>query len=220
MYYYIRYISFLVIVLTAFITGYSNYRKADRKMLPVIILLGYTFVSTSAGYFMAKYLRNNMPVDHVYGVVATCLWGWFYYQCFEDKQIKTISKWSTCLLVVFLIFNTIFLQPILTLPDNGFKMMTLFNLIWGAVLFIQMLDLPAKENIFKNSFFLVALGVVWFNIISSLYFFLSAFLVRNNISSTFINSMHYYSNYVYYIILIFAMLYLRKTHQNVRNVRL
>ncbi|RYD78804.1 MAG: hypothetical protein EOP53_10600 [Sphingobacteriales bacterium] len=170
---------------------------------------------------MAKYLRNSVPMEHIYMPVSVILSGWFYYQNIEDERSKMIIKWVTPLMVIFSISNTLFIQDINTYPDNIMKVATLFNLIWGAVLLIQFLDIPASENVFKNPYFLVALGIVWFNIISSLYFFLTAFLTRNKISPHLVSWLHYGSNYIYYIILFVAMIFLRRKNNNhVREARI
>lgn len=218
--YTVHFMTFFVIVAAAFITGCINYRKIDRKIIPVIIILGYTLVSQTTSYFLAKSVRNNVPLDHIYVPVSLVMWGWFYYQCIDDSKSKMIIKWATPLLIIFSVINTLFIQHINVVPDNIMKLATLFNLIWGSVLLIQLLDLPTGENVFKNPFFLVALALVWFNTISSFYFFLGSFLSRHKIYPSFIFSLHYYSNYVYYLILFTAMVFLKKSNQNVRKIRI
>lgn len=189
-------------------------------MLPVIILLGYTLFSQISSYLMAKYLRNSIPMDHVYMPASLIFYGWFYYNCIDDTRLKKIIKWLTPSLIIFSIINTLFIQHINTPPDNIMKLSTMYNLVWGAILLIQLLDLPSAENVFINAYFLVALAIVWFNIISSFYFFLSSFIVRHKIDPTLVYSLHYYSNYICYLIIFIAMIFLRKTISHVREVRI
>lgn len=216
--YYLQYAIYLTILAAGCITG-SIFYKGDKKILPVIIILGYTFISQSCSVLCAKYFRNNMPVEHIYMMVSTALWGWFFYTNNEDGKIRVIIKWLTLALVTFYVINTLFIQHINTFPDNSMKLATLFNLVGGSVLLIQMLDLPAKENVFKNPLFLVAVGLVWFNTISSLYFFLKTFLTQYKIYPSVIILIHLISNYVYYLILFMAMFFLKKYNQDVRKIR-
>ena len=217
--YYLQYGIYLTILVTGFITGSIFYKKDNKKILPVIILLGYTFLSQTGSVLAAKIIRNNIPNEHLYALVSNCLWGWFFYINIEGLRTKAIIKWFTIGCVVFAVVNVLFLQTINKFPDNMMKLNTLSNLVWGAVLLIQLLDLPARQNVFQNPFFLVAVGLVWFNIISSFYFFLTVFLTKYQIFPSLLNIIHLISNYVFYLILFTAMFFLKKYNQDVRTIR-
>ncbi|RYY69132.1 MAG: hypothetical protein EOO13_10395 [Chitinophagaceae bacterium] len=217
--YYLTFGIYLVIIAAGFLTGSLFYRKQNKNILPVIVILGYTMVSQTASLLAAAIIRNNLPIEHMYSVVSTALWGWFFFTNIQGSSTKSLIKWVTAALVVFFLINAFFIQGLDSFPDNAMKLATAFNLIWGFVLFIQQLDLPAGENVFRNPIFLVAIGLVWFNIISSFYFFLKVFLTKYNILPDKIDMLHTISNYLYYIIFLTAMIFLKNFNQHVRTIR-
>ena len=217
--YYVIHSVYLSIIAAAFITGSIYYRKRHPEVLPVIIILGYTLLSQSASFYAAIRFRNNLPVDHVFMWVSTALWGWFYYRNIEGDAFRRLIKIITPILCILFVVNTFFIQGFNSFPGNPMKIVTLFNPVWGAVLLVQKLDLPAGENVFKNPIFVIAIGLVWFNIISSLYFFLWGFLAKYKVDSTIIYTIHIISNYVYYLLFLVSMLFLKKYKSDARQIR-
>lgn len=199
-------------------TGIIKYKKNNSEMLPVIILLGVTLVAEIISYFMAKVYRNNMPGYHFFNPLQLIIWGFFFYATIEDEKIKKSIPWTLGIVLLFSIINTLFFQPLKTLPDNFMKVATLVNIIWAGLLFMQQLDVPARENIFKNPLFIVALAVMWFNIISSFYFILYGFMVKYKLSSYYVHQIHYFSNLVYYLLFFVAMLLLKPFPNHVRKI--
>ena len=199
-------------------TGIIRYKKNNSEMLPVIILLGVTLVAEIISYFMAKVYRNNMPGYHFFNPLQLIIWGFFFYATIEDEKIKKSIPWTLGIVLLFSIINTLFFQPLKTLPDNFMKVATLVNIIWAGLLFMQQLDVPARENIFKNPLFIVALAVMWFNIISSFYFILYGFMVKYKLSSYYVHQIHYFSNLVYYLLFFVAMLLLKPSLNHVRKI--
>ena len=203
----------IAITFLASLTALLNYSKKNRILLPVVLLLGYTFLTTVINYLMAKYLRNNVPVDHfvVPGLVGG--WGIFFSQVLEDPRVKKYIVWATIILISYSVINS-FVTGLNVTPWVVLRVVTIFNLILGGLLLIQMLDLSSKENVFTNTFFLIALAIVWFNMISSLSFFLYDFLAKHKPSGKFMSRLHFISNYVYYSILLLAMLFQNKLNKD------
>ena len=209
----------MAILALGFITGIIFYRKRHRKMLPVIILLMYAFVSQIGSVIGAVYFRNNIPNEHLSIFMFTMIWAWFFYLNIDEAPARRAIRWLAPALAVFFICNTLFLQDLNTLPSNSMKLATLFNLVLGSYLFIRLLDLPGKQNVFQNPIFLVAVGLVWFHTISSFHFFLTGFMFKYKIYSSFVGYVHLFSNYVYYLIIFMAMFSLKKYNQNDGTVR-
>ena len=187
-------------------------------MLPVIILLGVTLVAEIISYFMAKIYRNNMPGYHFFNPLQLVIWGFFYYSTIEDEKFRKSIPWTVGAMLLFSVINTLFFQPLKTLPDNFMKVVTMINIIWAGLLFMQQLDSPGRENIFKNPLFIVAVAVMWFNIISSFYFILYGFMVKYKLSSSYVHQIHYFSNLVYYFLFFVAMLLLKPSFNHVRKI--
>lgn len=108
--------------------------------------------------------------------------------------------------LVYSIVNTLAWQDIMTFPGNYIKFECLLLLFWSFNLFIEFLDRPTKENVFNNSVYIICIAVIWFNLISYLFFELFNSYVERKIPTDSIRMVHYVSNYIYYGLLLFAML--------------
>lgn len=200
------------------ITGIVKYNKNNKVMLPVIVLLGVTLAAEIISFFMAKIYRNNMPGYHIFNPLQLGIWAYFFYSAIEDEKFKKSIPWTMAGMLLFAVINTLFFQPLKTLPDNFMRVATLINIIWAGLLFMQLLDAPGRENIFKNPLFIVAVAVMWFNIISSFYFILYGFMVKYKLSTLYVHQIHGFSNLVYYILFFVAMLLLKPSLNHVRKI--
>jgi hypothetical protein len=209
---------YISIVAIGFILGVFRYQKADKSIRPVIIYLGLVLFSELVNYWMAKYYRNNMPAFHLLIPIQFLVLGIFFYNNIMDKKIKKSILWTIGGMLLFALVNTIYLQPIKTLPENFMKPITLIYIFWAALLFMQQLDLPAKENIFKNPVFIVTVAVLWFNIISFMFFLLYGFINKYHLPTTYITYIHYFSNLVYYLLLLSAMGFAKLYFKHVRKI--
>jgi hypothetical protein len=212
------FLSFLAILALGFITGLVNYKRKPT-LRPVVVLLGVTLLSEICSYLLAKYYRNNMPLAHFFNPVQMLIWAYFFYNNFREGYMKNTVKWVVAGMLIFAACNTLFFQPLKTFPDNFIKLETMLFIVWAAYLFIQQLDIPAEINIFKSSLFIVSVAVLWFNLMSFLFFLLYAYMVSYGLSTTNINTMHYFSNYFYYILLFIAVALPQKNISNAGRIQ-
>jgi hypothetical protein len=215
--YLVHFIPIISILLTGFVCGLIRYRR-KVQLRPVIILLGVTLAAELSSYYMAIMYRNNMPVSHFFNPVQMIIWAVFFYSVIEDPRIKKAIVWITTAMLVFAVTNSFFLQPIKTFPDNFLKLETMLFVLWGAALFIQQLDSESDVSIFKDSLFVTSVAVLWFNLISFLFFLLYAYMIKHKLPTVTLRTIHQYSNYVYYLLLLTAILLPQKQVQNAGRV--
>jgi hypothetical protein len=79
-------------------------------------------------------------------------------------------------------------------------------LCWAFALFLEFMERPGDENIFSNSVFIICIAVIWFNLVSFLFFGLFNNYIARNQPDFSLRGVHYFSNYTYYSLLLFAML--------------
>jgi hypothetical protein len=207
----------LLIILAGFINGLFHHRF-NTVTRPIIILLGVTFVIELSGYFFAKYLRNNSPVYHLFNPIQAGLQGWFFYIASDRKMVKKVVLSSSIGLILFsLVYSLVY--GIMRFPGFFLIPETLVLITWGSLLFIQMLDMPAGQNIFKNPVFIIATAVIWFNLFSFIFFLLYNYLVKNNLSTDSLRMIHFFSNYIYYILLFIAISLTRSDNKHERPVK-
>jgi len=204
------FIVFLAIVFLAFIVGLLIY-KQQIKIRPLVILMGLTIVSEITSVFFAKYYRNNSPVYHCFNPLQIVLLGCFFYKVFEKKILKDFVLYTTIGMILFAIISTIFIEGIMEFPTVFLNVETLVLILWSALLFIQKLDAPSDENVFKNPVFVISIGVLWFNLFSFVFFLLYSYMLTNKISIKTISLLHFFSNYIYYGLILVAFIMYRSS---------
>ena len=199
-----RYILYLIIIAAGFIFGMTQFRRLG-KIKPVVILLGVTLVSEITSRLLAYTIRNSNPVYHFLNPLQVLLWGVFFYTVISNKKIHKAVPYVTAALVIFSVMNTLFWEGLKTFPGNFLNVETLFLFVGGFMLFIEMLDYPSSVNLFKQPVFIIGVSLIWFNMISFIFFLLFRTFLDNNISVVSLKTIHYISNILYYGLLLTAV---------------
>lgn len=186
--------------------GFANYRSTPKHVRPIIFYLAYIFIGEVANYIMAKYLKNNMPGYHIGIPIELLILMLFFYRNIDNEKIYRFIPGITVILIFSSIINTLFFQPLKTLPDNISTVFPIIIIVFTAYLFFEKLETNGQEDIFKDPAFLATIALLWFNIISFLFFLFYPFLTRQKISTVAISKIHYISNIVFYLILFYAMI--------------
>ena len=194
---------FFAILTMGVVTGLYYYRQ-KKNLRPVIILLAITLLAEIIAYFMGKYFRNAMPVAHFFNPVQLGIWAIFFYRVYEESRVKKIVLWLTAGMLIFAVINSVFLQPLKTFPDNFLKLETTLFILWGGYLFMRRLDTPSHISIFKDPLFVIAVAILWFNLLSFSFFLLQAYVGAEQLAFRLI-SIHLISNYIYYLLLSIAI---------------
>ncbi len=197
--------AYLFIIAAGFFTGLLSFKKFS-KLSPVTLLLLVTFISEIIARFCAIKFRNNMPVYHIFSPIQLSLVGLFFFKNLEKGFIKNILPFIITAAALFSIVNAVFIQGIKTYPSYFFNLESLIIILYSSVLFIQFLERPSSENIFKNPVFIADIAILWFYLFSFLYFLLYGYLTKMNISSMVLGKIHLISNYIYYLMLFIATL--------------
>ena len=134
------------------------------------------------------------------------LWGVFFYRNSNNYLFRNTIIFLSGLFICCSILSSFLWQKIHVFPGDIIKFETLILLSWSFFLFVEFLDKPGDENIFINPAFILTVAVIWFNLISFLFFDLFNFFLINKIPTDSIRAVHYFSNYVYYLLLVIAML--------------
>ncbi len=203
-----EFLVFITIVLLAFLLGLTVY-NCNNVIQPIVILLGVTFISEVVSIFIAKYYRNNSPVYHVFNILQISFLGCFFYRAFRSKMLKRIILITSIGMVLFSIFVTLLFQNIYVFPSIFLNVETFILIIWSVLLFIEILDSPSERNIFKDPVFIITIGILWFNLFSFIFFLLHNYLVKNDISVRSITLLHFFSNYIYYLLILVALIVIR-----------
>ena len=89
---------------------------------------------------------NNMPLLHIYTAVGFVLIAWFYQVAFRGFIDKRIFQWMAGLFFSFSIFNTLFLQGILTFNSYSLTVQCVLVIILSLALYIVQINETTKEQ--------------------------------------------------------------------------
>ncbi len=198
-----HYLIYLGLILVGFLVGIV-FHRSNKDIFPVIVLLGVTFSSEILSKYLAYTIQNNSPVYHVYHPLQILLWGVFFYRNSKHNW-RVYIRASSVGLVTFSIINALFWQSFTTFPSNVIKFECILLLAWSFLLFFEFLDAPNNLNIFRNSSFLICIAVIWFNLVSYLFFGLFNYYISKPKPEFSIRTIHLFSNYTYYSILLVSM---------------
>ncbi|MDB5201869.1 MAG: hypothetical protein JWQ27_1278 [Ferruginibacter sp.] len=194
-----------ILLLCGFLAGLLALKKS-RILLPVTIIFIVTAVSELTGFFTTKYYRNNLPEFHVLNFLLIPLTAWFFYIHLESPVFKKWVRWLAAAAMAFAVFNTI-LNGFKSFPENALKVSSCAVLVMATFLFIELMDRPAKENIFKNPVFIVTLAMIWVNLTSFVFWLLFSYFADHHIPGKPLTLLHYVSNYVYYGLMLIAQIF-------------
>jgi len=205
-----HYVIYLCLIGAGFLAGLARYNQ-KKAVQPVIILLGLTFFSEFLSKVLACEIKNNSIVYHFYHPIQAALWGVFFYINMRSILRRTVIPLSI-LLLASSILNTIFLQNTDIFPGNFVKLECIVLLFWSFCLFFEFIDKPISDSIFNDSRFIICIAVIWFNLVSYLFFVLFNYYVTQPKPVFSIRGIHYFSNYTYYSLLLLAM-FLKCNHR-------
>lgn len=203
----LHYIIYLLIMTVAVVAGLLPVKK---RLLPVVVILVITICSEVLSNYLAHAIRNNNIGYHFYLPLQAMAWGWFFYLNM-DKRFHSGIVVSLAALVLFSVLNTILWQGLWTFPGNFAKFECLFLLFFAVHQFIDFLDRPSWENILGDSVFVICIAIIWFNLISFIFYVLFNLFLHFRIPTDTIRAVLVFANYIYYSLLLFAMFLKTKT---------
>lgn len=200
-----EYIIYLFIIAVGFFTGLFNFNKFN-SIKPIIILLGITLVSECLSRVLAYEIKNSNPPYHFLSPLQSLLWGAFFKKEFETKNKKNIFFYLCVLIAALSLLNTLFFQNIFIFPDNILKIQSFGFITIGFILFIEKLEESSEKNIFRDPGFLIAVSLIWFNLISFIFFNFHNYLLKKLLLGNSLRVINYISNYGYYLLLALAII--------------
>ena len=159
------------------------------KILAFYLL--FLLVNNIANRYFIIYFGNNYLILNIETFVDFILITLIYFQLLTEKIIKNAMRIAIPIILLFYIFNSIFLQPVsITFPGNAMVINKVLFIILSLLYFKQMLAEPLEINIIKQ-------GNFWFNIavlLNSTTMFLNDYLVNYYSKNSVYPVVHYFWN--------------------------
>lgn len=199
-----EFLTYIIIIGIGLTIGMLNYSNSGSFNF-ITILLGITLVCEIVSRILAYRIANSSPPYHFLIPIQSLMWGAFFAAQFKAGWKRKFAVYVCGLLLLLSIANTLFLQGIYKFPDNVLKIQTFGFITIGFFLFTEKLDDSLGRNIFKDPVFLLAVAIIWFNLISFLFFNFHGFLLKNLVPRNTLRIINYTSNYVYYTIILISL---------------
>lgn len=202
-----------------YVSGVWGWHKTKNlRAIPVLMLV--TFVAQMFMYYWAKEYKNNALIAHIFAPIQFSFLMVFFYQNFKESKEKKISFFIGIAMLLYALINSFFLQNTKTFPSNFLVISNLLLIVFSVNLFLQKLDtVSTKTNIFKEPVFLIAIGILSFNIFSFLFFLLHNYLIDQNISTKSLSNILVTTNVLYYSIILMALIFSSK-HSNTSRAKI
>lgn len=200
-----EFLIYLLILLSGAILGTFIY-KGSPKLRPVIVLLAVTFCSEVLGRVLAYTIKSSNPVYHFFTPIQIFLWSDFYLRVLSGNRARKIVVTFSIVLFLFAIINTVFIQGLRQWPDNLLMVETIVLFFFASSLFKQELEQPSSVNLFTSPVFIISIASIWFNLTYFITFQFWDFFVKNDIPNQSLRLISYFSNYLYYLLILTALI--------------
>ena len=179
---------YCVLLLIVAIIGFIRYPRLTFPFKLLTWSVVAVFLLNVISYALVRLFRDNRGLLQVETPIEYVFYSLIYYYLFKSKAVKNFILISIALIVVFSIFNALFLQPFRkTFPTNVYFPVQILMVIYSLMLFKQMLLYPIKINITRQSVF-------WYNT-ATLFYATTMFL---NLGISNYVAEHGFFDYAYY----------------------
>jgi hypothetical protein len=200
------YLFFLIVI---FLNGVRRYKDQSMPFKILIILIGLTVLSESIGRFLAIKYHNSMPVYHIISPIEYICITLIYIKFLRHKKLVAV-KLLAIPLILFSIFNTLFIQGFKSFPSNGIMLFQIVYLGYSMLGFSQMLLNNSTASIRKQSFFWLNTSLLFFSSTQLLLFGLVNYANGLGLNLIPLLIFSYIINMAYYVLLTKAIITDRK----------
>jgi hypothetical protein len=181
------FLSGYAVLLLSVIIGAINYRRFNKSVRIVLLLLAMGLCSEMLAYVAV--LKGKIIIKdityHIYSIVEIILIGMFFIEAVKPYHHRKLKIVNLIVWPAMGIANIVFLQPVKSLNTN-FLMLESFCIITMSLYFIYWsLKKNDKNNLFRSPGFLIAL--LWLVYWSGTFFFWAFIKILNGDKWPYIN---------------------------------
>lgn len=144
----------------AVLIGAIRFRRLNRSFYPFILVMVATLINEILNPVLIRHYSTNAVNTNILNLVVALLWLWQFRKW--DSFIRR-SKWKyNALVLATLAAWTIehLLIRRITIFNSFFSLLASFMLVFLAIDQINRLIIEEKKNLFRNSKFLICIGVM------------------------------------------------------------
>lgn len=156
-------ITYLLIILISVFLGLYYKIGVKREFYYLITLLILTFLVEFTSY--TKLLIDNKAISWLYVFFLPAqyvLLALYFKRIIKSTKIKKWIVVSIATLIIWNIYNSIFLQNLKMINTNAILLACILYCIWSIVYFIELLQNDTDEPLSKNPHFWINTGTLFF----------------------------------------------------------
>jgi hypothetical protein len=150
-----------------------------RKALlapPVRVLSWYVYLSlaSSLALNIGRFLYHaNNPVQHLYTLLKTLLFGWLYYVALHRISQRRLVAWLTVGFAGFALLDATYLEGLNRFNSYGRAVQSLLLIGFGLLYFEQVLRELRSARLERDPLFLVSAGLILYSAGTGMLFVLT-----------------------------------------------
>jgi hypothetical protein len=147
-----------VVSLRSFKKKYPYYLKAFSLFWCFVFLIdltGHLLIRTKA-------TTNNHWLYNTAQIITALFMAWFYFQILKGRKSKMILSWLLPVILLLLLINSFFIQPITRLQTNSFVITGFLIASLAATYFWQLNQSDETQALTKDPLFWINLGLIFY----------------------------------------------------------
>jgi len=193
------------ILAIGFLLGIFNFKKIDSSGKLITWCFFVTLVSEIIGKILAYKITNSSPPYHFLNLLQILIWSRFYMLNFNSKKKKVFVVVLGTSVFIYSLCNSFLKYGLFAFPEYSILGQHFFHIVLALLLYLEMLDWPSNIKLFRNPVFICTIAIIMFNFLSFIFFLLVSFMVKYKVKIPILAPIHTVSNFVYYLLLLYAL---------------
>ena len=165
-----------------------NYKNLDKtlKIAALFFLISALFDLLLTLLTLLLGAVNNQPVIHLFIVTAIVFFGVIYYNAFFKPGLKKAILILTCVALLGVVFNVIFIERIWEFPSASNTVLSVLTIFFSLAYFYELLNRQEFIHIEKQGLFWINAGVLFYFAINLFLFMLFKRIILANLTEYYI----------------------------------
>lgn len=138
----------------------SIIEKQIKLLLPLLIL---TNIVEWGSYFgLYTYNHSNNWIYTIFNSVEFIFYAYIFYHIILEETKRRFILWSTVALIAFYIIDSVWIQGLIFFNTYAYLLGCILVIVWVYFYFNQIMNAEQEINLFRNAYFWLCNGLVFF----------------------------------------------------------
>ena len=173
---------YLYIIPIAMVIGFIRFARLEPilKTLPFFLLLTI-FVEYSTPLRLIRFHGNNSWFFNIFTTIEFLYYSFIFYHILRQASLKKVVAITATAFLIFTTINIMFIEGFKRFHTISYRVGAIMIAIWCYLYFRQLLQSKEHIILFRNPFFWMSTGLLFFYLGFFFYFSAHAYLVSRKI---------------------------------------